>query len=223
MSPTPGLKPEVARRAQVPQDRRPAGFTATPLPAPSPYSYEDTTRDSAGLFVAPGTSTRCLTAAGKPTALVSADVDILQVPPASALAALSIAVSWANVPRRRSDDTARRPDTALLASATAYDRARRAGGSLRDEAAHRGIRPSDFAPPVYIAPPHCSGVSICVLQDNQQPLCASRFSGYGSGARDAEELGLARAPGPGAGLFVAPEISTRRGVQCLRGNQRAPK
>ncbi|EIW53556.1 uncharacterized protein TRAVEDRAFT_52682 [Trametes versicolor FP-101664 SS1] len=99
-------------------------------------------RDSAGLFVAPGTSTRCLTAAGKPTALVSADVDILQGNGLSARCSRATCSSGecARCPpdrrtqgqcaRRRSDDTARRPDTALRPSA-AYDRARRAGGSPR--------------------------------------------------------------------------------------------
>ncbi len=43
-SPTPGPKPDVARRAQVPTVRRPAGPNMAPLPAPSPHSYEDTTR-----------------------------------------------------------------------------------------------------------------------------------------------------------------------------------
>ncbi|EIW53541.1 uncharacterized protein TRAVEDRAFT_52669 [Trametes versicolor FP-101664 SS1] len=121
------------------------------------------------------------------------------VPPASALAALSIAVPRANVPRRGSDDTCDlRPGSTYGA------------GLLGPKLHTAAYAPSDLAPPAYIAPPTVSiWVSICVLQGNQQPLCASRFSGYGSGGRDAEELGLARAPGPGAGLYVAPEISTR--------------
>lgn len=171
------------------------------------------------------------------------DMYIKQVPPASALAALSIAVPRANVPRCGSDDTVRRSDTVLLTSA-AYDRARCArrvasGRSCTPRHTHRATsrRQRTSLHPLYVFRSRASSrcvvlivssqvsiwVSLCVLQENQQQLRASRFSGYGSGVRDAEVFDPARAPGPGAGLSVAPEISTRQGFQCLRGNQRAPK
>ncbi|KAL1939413.1 hypothetical protein VTO73DRAFT_9969 [Trametes versicolor] len=204
-------------------------------------------RDSAGLFVAPGTSTRCLAAAGKPTALVSADVDIVQqdhmflrrvrsLPSRLPYPGPMCPVAGATTP---CVGLIRRCSQVRLTTGLDVR-----GGSLRDDAAHRGIRTErpraasvHRSTPLYVFRSRASSrrvvlivssqvsiwVSICVLQENQQPLRASRFSGYGSGARDAEVFDPARAPGPGAGLSVAPEISTRQGFQCLRGNQRAPK
>ncbi|KAL1939459.1 hypothetical protein VTO73DRAFT_10015 [Trametes versicolor] len=135
--------------------------------------------DSAGLFVAPGTSTCCLTPTGKPTALMSADVDILQGNCLIARCSRAICSSG-------DDDIARRPDTALLPSA-AYDRARRAGGSTRDDAAIRGIRTER---PRAIGVHRSTPLSLYVCFKTNNNHCVPQDS---------------------RGLFVAPEISTRRG------------
>ncbi|EIW53564.1 uncharacterized protein TRAVEDRAFT_52685 [Trametes versicolor FP-101664 SS1] len=162
------------------RDTTPQGVLSNTFRALSAPAYPQTiARDSAGLFVAPGISTRCIVAAGKPTALVSADVDILQGNRLSARCSRAACSSG---------ECARCPPDRRTLGQCALSRERRRRASARYGAAHKcGIRPGsatcaagrlgttlhtaayapgDLAPPAYIAPLYCLCHACFKMTDN---------------------------------------------------------